>query len=177
MNKEEKKLNSELIYDGKVIKVSKDQVLCPNGESSIREVVHHRGGVGILIKVDDKFILEKQYRYALQEEIIEMPAGKLEEGEIPLEAANRECLEETGYKPLEMVFLGAMYPTGGYSSEVIHLYYCPKYEKGERHLDKDECIDLMYLSLEEVEKLIKDNVIKDAKTIVAFSLYKSRFIK
>ena len=177
MNKEEKLLSSETIYNGKVIKVSKDQVLCPNGESSIREVVHHRGGVGILIKVDDKFILEKQYRYALQEEIIEMPAGKLEEGEVPLEAANRESLEETGYKPLEMTFLGAMYPTGGYSSEVIHLYYCPKYEKGERHLDKDECIDLIYVTLEEVEELIKDNVIKDAKTIVAFSLYKSKFVK
>ena len=177
MNKEEKLLSSEVIYNGKVIKVTKDEVLCPNKETSIREIVHHRGGVAILIKIDDKFILEKQYRYALQEEIIEMPAGKLEEGEKPLEAANRECLEETGYKPLEMVYLGAMYPTGGYSSEVIHLYYCQKYEKGERHLDKDECIDLMYLSLEEVEKLIKDNVIKDAKTIVAFSLYKSKFVK
>ena len=177
MNKEEKSLKSEMIYDGKVIKVSKDEVLCPNGNTSIREVVHHRGGVAILINVDDKFILEKQYRYALQEEIIEMPAGKLEEGEVPLEAANRECLEETGYKPLEMTFLGAMYPTGGYSSEVIHLYYCSKFIKAERHLDKDECIDLMYLSLDEVEKLIKDNVIKDAKTIVAFSLYRSKFVK
>ena len=177
MSKEEKKLNSELIYDGKVIKVTKDEVLCPNQETSIREIVHHRGGVAILFKADDKFVFEKQYRYALQEEIYEIPAGKLEEGEIPLEAAKREMLEETGFKPLEMVFLGDMYPTGGYSSEVIHLYYCPKYEQGERHLDKDECIDLIYLSLEEVEKLIKDNTIKDSKSIVAISLYKSLILK
>ena len=177
MNKEEKLLSSETIYNGKVIKVTKDEVLCPNQETSIREIVHHRGGVAILFKVDDKFVFEKQYRYALGEEIYEIPAGKLEEGEVPLEAAKREMLEETGFKPLEMVFLGDMYPTGGYSSEVIHLYYCPKYEKSERHLDKDECIDIIYLSLEEVEKLIKDNTIKDSKSIVAISLYKSLILK
>ena len=111
------------------------------------------------------------------EEIYEIPAGKLEEGEIPLEAAKREMLEETGYEPLEMIFLGDMYPTGGYSSEIIHLYYCPKYIKKERHLDKDEVIDLVYLSDEEVEKLIVDNVIKDAKSIAAIHLYKSKFLK
>ena len=176
MDKVEKKLSSELVYDGRVIKVSKDEVLCPNGEESLREIVHHRGGVGILFRVDDKFIFEKQYRYALSEEIIEMPAGKLEEGEIPLEAAKRELLEETGYRPLAMIHLGDSYPTPGYSSEVIHLYYCPKAVKEERHLDKDENIDLIYLSLEEIEKLIADNIIKDSKTVAAISLYKLKMI-
>lgn len=174
MSKEEKKLASELVYDGRVIKVSKDTVLCPNGQESIREIVHHRGGVAILFKVDDKFIFEKQYRYALNEEIIEMPAGKLEEGEIPLEAAKRELLEETGYRPLEMIHLGDSYPTPGYSSEIIHLYYCPKAIKEERHLDKDEDIELIYLTLEEIENMIKDNLIKDSKTVAAISLYKAR---
>ena len=174
MSKEEKKLSSELVYDGRVIKVSKDQVKCPNGEQSIREIVHHRGGVGILFKVDDKFIFEKQYRYALGEEIIEMPAGKLEEGEIPLEAAKRELLEETGYRPLEMVHLGDSYPTPGYSSEVIHLYYCPKAVKEERHLDKDEDIELIYLTLEEIEQMIMDGKIKDSKTVAAIFLYKAK---
>ena len=174
MSKVEKKLSSELVYDGRVIKVSKDQVKCPNGEQSIREIVHHRGGVGILFKVDDKFIFEKQYRYALGEEIIEMPAGKLEEGEIPLEAAKRELLEETGYRPLEMVHLGDSYPTPGYSSEVIHLYYCPKAVKEERHLDKDEDIELIYLTLEEIEQMIADGKIKDSKTVAAIFLYKTK---
>ena len=173
MSKEEKKLASELVYDGRVIKVSKDTVLCPNGQESIREIVHHRGGVAILFKVDDKFIFEKQFRYALNEEIIEMPAGKLEEGEIPLEAAKRELLEETGYRPLEMIHLGDSYPTPGYSSEIIHLYYCPKAIKEERHLDKDEDIELIYLTLEEIEDMIKDNIIKDSKTVAAISLYKA----
>ena len=174
MSKVEKKLSSELVYDGRVIKVSKDEVMCPNGEQSIREIVHHRGGVGILFKVDNKFIFEKQYRYALGEEIIEMPAGKLEEGEIPLEAAKRELLEETGYRPLEMVHLGDSYPTPGYSSEVIHLYYCPKAVKEERHLDKDEDIELIYLTLEEIEQMIADGKIKDSKTVAAIFLYKTK---
>ena len=177
MDKVEKKLNSQSIYEGRVIKVSKDEVLCPNGSTSIREIVHHRGGVGVLFKLNDKFVLEKQYRYAFNEEIIEIPAGKLEEGEIPLPAAEREMLEETGYRPLEMVFLGDMYPTVGYSSEVIHLYYCDKAVKEERHLDSDEVIDLFLLSLEEIEQLINENKIKDSKTIAAFYLYKNKILK
>ena len=177
MEKIEKTLKVEKIYDGKVIKVTKEEVLCPNQEKSIREIVHHRGGVGILFQVNGKFIFEKQYRYAMNEEIIEMPAGKLEEGEIPLEAAKRELLEETGYRPLEMIHLGDNYPTPGYSTEVIHLYYCPKANKEERHLDSDECIDLIYLSLEEVEKLIQENKIKDSKSIAAIYLYKTKILK
>ena len=177
MNKEEKKLSSEQIYDGRVIKVSKDKVLCPNGNESLREIVHHRGGVGILFKLGDKFVFEKQYRYAFNEEMIEIPAGKLEEGEIPLPAAERELLEETGYRPLEMIYLGDMYPTVGYSNEVIHLYYCEKAKKEERHLDNDECIDLFLLNMEEIDNMIANNEIKDSKTIAAISLYKLKILK
>ena len=176
MDKEEKKLSGEVVYDGKIFQVTKDDVLCPNGQKAIREIVHHRGGVAILFKVDDKFVFERQYRYALQEEIIEMPAGKLEKGEAPLEAAKRELLEETGYRPLEMIHLGDSYPTGGYSSEVIHLYYCPKAIKEVRHLDSDENIELIYLTLEEIEKMIADNTIKDSKTVAAIYLYKSKIL-
>ena len=177
MKNEEKKITSEQIYKGRVINVTKDTVLCPNGNTSLREIVHHRGGVGVLFKLDGRFVLEKQYRYAFNEEMIEIPAGKLEEGEIPLPAAEREMLEETGYRPLEMTFLGDMYPTVGYSNEVIHLYYCDKAQKEERHLDNDECIDLFTLSLEEVEQYISENKIKDSKTIAAFYLYKTKILK
>lgn len=176
MNKEEKKLSSQVVYDGKIFTVTKDDVICPNGENTIREIVHHRGGVAILFKVDDKFIFEKQYRYALQEEIVEMPAGKLEKGEVPLEAAKRELLEETGYRPLEMIHLGDSYPTPGYSAEVIHLYYCPKAVKEMRHLDSDENIELIYLSLKEIEKMVADNTIKDSKTVSAIYLYKTKIL-
>lgn len=177
MKNKEKRLNSELIYQGRVINVTKDTVSCPNGNESIREIVHHRGGVGILFKLNDKFVFEKQYRYAFDDEIIEIPAGKLEEGEIPLPAAERELLEETGYRPLEMIYLGDMYPTVGYSNEVIHLYYCEKAQKEERHLDEDESIDLFLLSFEEIEELISKNEIRDSKTIAAIYLYKNKILK
>ena len=176
MDKKEKTLKSENIYQGKVISVRKDTVICPNGDTSLREIVSHHGGVGILIKVDDKFIIERQYRYAFDEEMYELPAGKLEENEEPLEAAKRECLEETGYRPVEMIHLGDMYPTCGYSNEVIHLYYCPKSLKEERHLDQDEFIDLMFLSMEEIEEMIKKSLIKDSKILSALSLYKAKII-
>ena len=177
MDKTEKTIKQEPIYKGRVINLTKDTVLCPNGQESLREIVHHRGGVGILFMVDNKFIFEKQYRYALNEEIIEMPAGKLEEGEIPLEAAKRELLEETGYRPLEMIHLGDSYPTPGYSTEVIHLYYCPKAVKEERHLDNDECIELIHLTLEEVETMIAEGKIKDSKSVAAIFLYKKLILK
>ena len=176
MDKKERTIYSEQIYKGHVVSLKKDTVLCPNGEQSIREIVTHRGGVAILIKVDDKFIIEKQYRYALDQEIYELPAGKLEEGEVPIEAAKRECLEETGYKPLEMIHLGDMSPTCGYSSEIIHFYYCPKSIKAERHLDSDEVIDIMYMSLEEIEALIKEDKIVDSKILAVLSLYRNKIL-
>ena len=176
MDKKEITINSEQIYKGHVVSLKKDTVLCPNGEQSLREIITHRGGVGILIKVDDKFIIEKQFRYALGKEIYELPAGKLEADEEPLEAAKRECLEETGYKPLEMIHLGDMSPTCGYSTEIIHFYYCPKSIKAERHLDSDEVIDLMYLSLEGIEQMIKNDQIIDSKILAVLTLYKNKML-
>ena len=169
--------NIEQVYlIDKINSLKKDKVLCPNGEESVREIITHRGGVGILIKVDDKFIIEKQFRYALGKEIYELPAGKLEADEEPLEAAKRECLEETGYRPLEMIHLGDMVPTCGYSNEVIHFYYCPKSVKEERHLDSDEFIDIMYMSLEEIEKMIKEDRIVDSKILAVLTLYKNKIL-
>ena len=176
MDKKEITIHSEQIYKGHVVSLKKDTVLCPNGEQSLREIITHRGGVGILIKADDKFIIEKQFRYALGKEIYELPAGKLEADEEPLEAAKRECLEETGYKPLEMIHLGDMSPTCGYSTEIIHFYYCPKSVKQERHLDSDEVIDLMYLSLEEIEQMIKEDQIIDSKILAVLTLYKNKIL-
>ncbi|HHT67121.1 MAG TPA: NUDIX hydrolase [Erysipelotrichaceae bacterium] len=177
MDKKEKTIRSREIYRGKVVNLYQDEVLCPNGQISLREIVSHRGGVAILLEINNRFVIEKQYRYAFDEEVYEIPAGKLEEGEEPLESAKRELLEETGYRPLEMIHLGNIYPTCGYSTEIIYIYYCPLAKKEERQLDSDEVIDLCLLSLEEIEKMIEENLIKDSKTIAAISLYKLRFLK
>ena len=169
--KEEKTISTEVIYDGKVVNLTKDEVLCPNGEKSIREVINHRGGVCILGFVDNKVIIEKQFRYSYKEEIYELPAGKLEKGENPLEAAIREFEEETGYKPLEMISLGSLYPSCGYTNEIIYLYYAKRITLGKRHLDSDEMIDIELLPLEEIIKMIDQNIIKDAKTICLIDRY------
>lgn len=167
----EKTLKSNLIFNGKVIKVFNDEVLCDNNNISNREIIKHLGGVCILGFVDNKVIIEKQYRYAYNEEIIELPAGKLEKDEKPYEAALREFEEETGYKALNLEDYGMMYPTCGYSNEIIHLFVAKNLVKSNRHLDEDEAIDIMYVSLDEVVKMINEGIIKDAKTICLISKY------
>ena len=165
MNKEEKCLKSNVVYKGKILTLNCDDVLCSNGEQAKREIVHHRGGVTILAEVDGKIAFVKQYRYAYGEEVLELPAGKIEEGEEPLKSAERELTEETGLIADELVSFGEMYPSPGYTNEKIHLYKANNLSKVERHLDPDENIDVYYFSLDEVLEKIKNNEIKDAKTI------------
>lgn len=167
----EKTLKSNLIYKGKILKVYNDEVLCINNNVSTREIVKHLGGVCILGFIDEKVILEKQYRYAFNEELFELPAGKLEENEKPYDAALREFEEETGYKALSLEYYGMMYPTCGYSNEIIYLYVADNIVKSKRNLDEDEAIDIIYLSLDEVVKMVNNNTIKDAKTICLISKF------
>ena len=171
MDKKEKCLASTTIYKGKILSLRKDEVLCPNGNKSYREIVDHHGGAGILALLDNKIIIIKQYRYAYNEVLYEIPAGKLEINEDPLEAAQRELLEETGYYSNNIKHLGDIYPTCGYSNEIIHLYLATNLIKKERHLDEDEVIDIYFLDIDEVKSLIKNGKIKDAKTICALNYY------
>ena len=171
MDKREIKLDSKVVFDGKVVHVTLDNVKCPNGNISQREIVHHHGGVCILGLVDNKVIIEKQYRYAYDEELYELPAGKLEKDESSYEAGLREFEEETGYKAESLTSLGVMYPTCGYSNEIIYLYLANNISPSKRHLDDDEVIDIMYLPIEEIVDMINSGVIKDAKTIIAISKY------
>ena len=152
MDNKEKTINSEVIYDGKVIRVRKDKVLCPNGLESYREIVDHHGGVGILAFLDSKVALVKQYRYAYDEVLYEM-----------LE-------EEIGYKAESLTYLGKMYPSCGYTNEIINLYKADKLVKSHRHLDDDEFLDVYWFSLKEIKKMVTEGVIKDAKTICALYL-------
>lgn len=171
MDKKEKTIKSNLIYDGRIIKVYNDEVKCPNNNISNREIVKHLGGVCILGIIDNKVIIEKQYRYAFDEILYELPAGKLEKGEVPYDAALREFEEETGYKAASLIDYGKMYPTCGYSSEIIHLYVAQGLTKTKRHLDEDEVIDVEYIELEKVVEMINEGIIKDAKTICLISKY------
>lgn len=172
MDMREKKISGEVIFDGKVVKLEKDKVLCPNGNESYREVVRHPGGAAILcITKDNEVILERQFRYPYDEVIYEIPAGKLELNEDPYFAALREFEEETGNKANELESLGEIYPTCGYSSEIIYLYLAKDYIKTKTHFDDDEIIMLEYIPLEKAKEMILNGEIKDAKTIVAIMRY------
>lgn len=171
MDKKEKTVQSKLIYDGKVINVYEDVVKCPNGNIVKREIVKHHGGVCILAVIDEKIVLEKQYRYAYDEVLYELPAGKLEKGEDPKEAGIRELEEETGYKADDLISYGYMYPTCGYSNEIIYLYKATGLSKTKRHLDEDEFIDVVYIEKEKVKEMLLTNQIVDAKSVCLLSKY------
>ena len=170
-NKEEIQLTDNTLYSGKVISLHVDDVLCPNGNKSNREYVTHNGGVCVLAEIDNKIALVRQYRYAYRKQLLELPAGKLEKGEDSYKAGLRELEEEIGYKAGELVSYGSMYPTCGYSNEEIFLYVAKNCVKTQTNFDIDEDLDLVLLSKEELISMLKNNEIKDAKTVILLSKY------
>lgn len=170
MDLKEKKLDSELIYKGKIIDVYKDKVLCPNGHTSYREYIKHCKASCVIAKTSDgKYLLEKQFRYPYDEVLIEFPAGKCDENEDPIITAKRELEEETGYSSDNIVYLGKIYPTCAYSDEIIYCYYADSLKKSHIHLDENEFVEVFEASYEEIKGMIKSGIIKDAKTIACFA--------
>ena len=163
----ERTLESQLIYDGKVVRVLKDSVELSTGQKSFREVVKHSGGVVILAVKEDKILLVKQFRYPLKEVLFELPAGKLEAGEDPFEAAKRELEEETGYCASKWTELGYVYTSPGYSDEKLYLYKAEDLEFTHCHPDEGEIIQAFEYKYDEVLKMINDGKINDAKTLCA----------
>ena len=166
MSYNEETIERNYVYEGKIIKVRVDKVKLHGGRISKREVVEHNGGVGIVALTDNnELIMVKQFRKPFESEILEIPAGKLEEKESPLDCGTRELEEETGFKPKEMKFLGEIYPSPGFSKEVLYLYFTKNMEKGKVHLDEGEFIDVEYIKFDEAKDMIYNGKIKDAKTI------------
>ncbi|GEK34451.1 NUDIX domain-containing protein [Kurthia sibirica] len=172
MNKkfEEKTLSSKGIYKGRIINVKIDEVQLPNGKTSTRELVEHPGAVGIIpITADNKLIVVEQYRKPLERSIVEIPAGKLEPGELPEVTAVRELEEETGFGANRFTYLQTIATSPGFANEVIHLYIAQDLYDIEEpaSLDEDEFVELMAITLEEAEEMIADGRIFDAKTVIA----------
>ena len=175
MKKEEKTIKSNVVYDGRILRLNADEVSLPNGGTSLREVVHHHGGVCILAIYNGKIPLVKQFRYAYGKEMYELPAGKLEKGEDSYEAGIRELEEETGLKAESLESFGYMYPSCGYTNEIIYLYKANNITKTHMHLDDDENIDVYWFTLDEIIEMIMKNEINDAKTIcLVLKYYKNR---
>ncbi len=173
---QERKLSSEMKFDGKLIKVTYD-IADVNGKEAWREVVHHPGASAVVaIDEDNRIIMEKQFRYALNDYLLEIPAGKLDAGEDPLVCAKRELEEETGIIASEWISLGTIATSPGFCNEVIHLYVAKGLSKGEIHWDEDEYVEVERYTLDELLQCIKEETIKDSKTLSAL-LLAMRYIK
>ena len=165
MELEEKKLSSEEIFDGVAIHLFRDEILLPNGNKGVREVIRHPGAVCVIpVTEDGDVIFVNQFRYAFNKVTLEVPAGKLEKGEDPLEAAMRELSEETGLSAKNVVYLGELYTTPALIDEVIHMYLATDLVEGKQHLDDDEFINTLRMPLSEAVQKVMNGEIKDAKT-------------
>ena len=167
----EQKLKSQTVYSGKVVTLEVDDVLLPNGNKGVRECVRHSGGAAVLLVKDGKVLLVKQFRYPYGKEIYEIPAGKLNKGEDPLKAAERELEEETGFCA-ELVHALDIYPTPGYTDEIIHIYFANDFKEGKENPDEDEFISYEFIEFDKVVKMIESGEICDAKTVAAVYKYK-----
>lgn len=162
----EQKLSGEKIFDGRILHVRLDTVRLPNGETAVREVVDHPGGVCVLaLDGENRALVVSQFRYPYEEVLREVPAGKLEYGEDPREAAIRELKEETGAAAGEFRSLGELYPSPGYCGEVIRMYLARELTFGETHLDEDEFLNLERIPFGQLVEQVLSGEIKDAKTI------------
>lgn len=165
-------LGSELIYDGKIIRVEKDAVLLEDGTQAVREVVRHPGGVCVLALTEKEEVLfVRQFRYPYKEVTLEIPAGKLEYGENPEECGRRELLEECGCTPDSFTLLGKLYPTPAYNTEIIRIFLAKGLHFGAQSLDRDEFLDVERIPFEEALEMVLRDEIPDSKTQIAILKY------
>ncbi|MCQ2496384.1 MAG: NUDIX hydrolase [Lachnospiraceae bacterium] len=162
----EKTLSEKEIFNGRIIRFHVDSIELADGSKGLREVAEHPGGVCIAAVTKDlELLFVRQYRYPMHEVCLELPAGKLEKGEDPLLAAKRELLEETGCTGRDFCFMGNMYPTPGFCSEIDRLFFCYVDKEGaDLNLDADEFIETERIPYKEAVKMVMENKIPDAKT-------------
>lgn len=162
----ENTIDSRLIYSGKILNLRLDKVKLPNGKTSSREIVEHPGAVAVVALNEKKEVLMvKQFRKPVEEELLEIPAGKLEKGERPEICAQRELMEETGFFAGSLRYITAFYTSPGFSSEKMYLYLARDLENKKKLADEDEFIELKVIPIEQALKKIYHGEIKDAKTI------------
>lgn len=167
MDLKETQIDSEQVYDGGFIKVSKDHARMPDGSISSREYIKHPGAVTILALLDNgKLIMERQFRYAPQQEFVELPAGKIDHGEDILVTAQRELLEETGYVAREWTHITTAWPCIGYSDERIEYFLASGLSHQGAKLDDGEFLEVFELSVADAIDWVRLGKITDSKTIV-----------
>ena len=162
----ETQISSEDLFNGVILNVKRDQIRLPNGQQSFRELIRHVGAVCVVPVTDDgKVVVERQYRYPIDQVITEIPAGKLDSREEDrLHAAQRELKEETGITADRWTDMGLYYPAAAYSDEKITMYLAQGLHRGEQHLDEGEFLTVEAIPLEELYHMVMAGEIRDGKT-------------
>ena len=165
-------VKSEVIFRGKVFNTIVNQIEYDSGNKAVREVAEHPGGAVVIPVTDDgKIVMVSQHRFPMNEVLLELPAGKLNKGENPLVCATRELEEETGYKSQNVIELGSIYTTPGYSTEKLWIYLAKDLKPGNHKREEGEYgMQVLEFSLDEVEKKITNGEIVDGKTICGIYL-------
>ncbi len=164
----EKTINSKNIYEGKVFNITKDDVELSDGYKTIREVVHHSGGVVIVAERNEQILMVQQFRYPTKEILYELPAGKLDKGnEDILSAAKRELEEETGFIAKNWESLGFIWTSPGFCNEKLYLFKANNLTYKGQHLDEGEILNYIAINRDKVFEMVKNGEINDAKTIAA----------
>ena len=168
------KVSGEVLFDGKIIRVERDQIEMENGEKSMREVVYNTGGVSVLaLTENEEVILVKQFRYPSKEDLYEIPGGKRDDSEEFITAGLRELKEETGYVSDEVEYFGYFYPTVAYCAETIHIVLAKNCHYEKQCLDEGEYVDVEIIPFKKVMEMVYNNEIKDGKTLIALLKYAS----
>jgi ADP-ribose pyrophosphatase len=172
----ERTIHSETAFQGKLVRVDVHDVELDCGRRAVREIIKHPGAAVILAQLpDQRFVLVRQYRKAIEQVLLEAVAGTLEPGEDPDVCAHRELEEETGYRADSLQKLGIMYPAPGYSEEALHVYFAAlSPERGAMRPDDDERLEVEFLTEDALEALIDNGEMRDAKTLGAWALYRRK---
>jgi len=171
----ERTISSRLIHEGRNFRFLQDEVELPSGLRTHRDIVRHPGAVAIVpVLPDGRIVLVRQYRYAAGKPLLEIPAGTLEEGEDPLECARRELREETGYEASELMALLRCYMAPGYSDEVIHFFEARGLRSVGMSPEEDESIEVEVYEIGEISRMVEENIIEDAKTIIGIRCLKEK---
>lgn len=156
------------IFDGRIVTLHVDTVTLPDGNTALREIIDHPGGVGILaIDDDDRVFMVQQYRYAFSQAMWEIPAGKREAGEEPLVTAKRELQEEVGVTAERWLPMGELIPSPGCYAERLYLFMARGLTVGDTHPDDDEFLTVSRVPFTELSQACLSGEIQDAKTVVA----------
>ncbi|HEY3180941.1 MAG TPA: NUDIX hydrolase [Casimicrobiaceae bacterium] len=169
---EETRVEGARVFDGALLDVRRDIVRLPDGATTIREYIVHPGAVLIIpVLADDRFVVERQFRYPLHRVFMEFPAGKLDAGESPLATAKRELTEETGYVAARWTRLGLIHPTVSYSTEAIEVFIADELTHVGRKLDDGEFLDVTEKTSAALLAALDNGELTDAKTVAALLMY------